>query len=508
VQGGPGGSEGGGGGTENKIGHALHLFFYKEKLVIVFSDGGPTPAMKRYVYLALLLIAVAGSFLVGAWYNRPHTPGKAGSQGGRILYYVDPMNPSHTSDKPGIAPCGMRMEPIYEDKEAMAQDSAGMASMPPGTVKISTEKQQIIGVRVEPAKKAPWSGTIRILGRVVPDETRIYRINAATDGWIKKILPVTTGSLVRKDELLATFYAPEFFSAMKAYLYGLRASDRFQKSGTEVKEQSEVADASIENYRNALRNLGMTDHQLNDIMRTRAGGEHVEIRAPEAGFILNRNVTLGERFQRGTELYKIADLSHVWVLADVFENESWFFRPGLQVKVNNPTQNKTFRARISNVLPQFDASTRTLKVRIDTDNPGYTLRPDMFVDVEIPVTLPSTLTVPAGAVLDSGLRKTVFVDRGNGFFEPRQVETGSRLGARVAIIKGLNPGERIVVSGNFLIDSESKMKMAATGVSEATRRQGEKPPAAKDREGGPGTSAGLPLSDPRPPMAGMPGEGR
>lgn len=463
--------------------------------------------MKRYAYIALLLIVVAGSFLVGAWYNRPHASGESGAGGGRILYYVDPMNPSHTSDKPGIAPCGMKMEPVYEEREATAQDSAGMASMPPGTVKISNEKQQIIGVRVATAEQAPWSGSIRMLGRVVPDETRIFRINAATDGWIKKILPVTTASLVRKDQLLATFYAPEFFSAMKAYLYGLRASDRFQKSGTEAKEQAEATDASIENYRNALRNLGMSDHQLDEIMQTRSGGEHVEIRAPAAGFILARNVTLGERFQRGTELYRIADLSHVWVLADIFENESWFFRPGLPVKVTQPFQNKTFRARVSNILPQFDASTRTLKVRIESDNPSYALRPDMFVDVEIPVTLPSALTIPAEAVLDSGLKKTVFVDRGNGLFEPRQVETGSRLAGRVEIIKGLTPGERIVVSGNFLIDSESKMKMAAAGMAENMGRNRETPPPAKDRKVRPEASAGPPSNSPRSP-AGMPGDGR
>jgi membrane fusion protein, copper/silver efflux system len=419
--------------------------------------------MKRYVYLVLLLLLVIGSFLAGSWYNRPQTSGSAPSGGRRILYYVDPMNPAHTSDKPGLAPCGMKMEPVYSDGEAVGRASADLSSMPPGTVKISPEKQQVIGVKVASAEEAPWSGTVRVLGKVAPDETRIYRINAATDGWVKKILPVTTGSLVKKDELLAAYYAPEFFSAMKAYLYGLRAFDRFQKS-VEVKEQSEVTEASIENYRNALRNLGMTEYQLDEIRRNRQGGEQVEIRAPEAGFILARNLTLGERFQRGAELYRIADLSRVWVLADVFENESQYFRPGTLVTVIHPAQNRRFQARVSEVLPQFDATSRTLKIRIEVKNASFALRPDMFVDVELPVKLPSTLHIAADAILDSGVRKTVFVDLGNGYFEPRQVETGSRFGGRVAITKGLMAGERIVVSGNFLIDSESKMKMAAAGM--------------------------------------------
>ena len=278
---------------------------------------------------------------------------------------------------------------------------------------------------------------------------------------MKKTLPVTTGSLVKKDELLATFYAPEFFSAMKAYLYGIRSLDRLKQSVGEPKEQSEVSDANLENYRNALRNLGMTEHQLDEIVVTKRGGDQVEIRAPEAGFILLRNMTLGERFQRGTELYRIADLSHVWVLADVFEMESRYLRPHVPAKVTHRGLQQALPARVSDVLPQFDSASRTLKVRLEMENPGFALRPDMFVDVELPVTLPPTLTVPADAVLDSGVRKTVFVERGNGFFEPRRVETGLRLGGRVGITKGLAAGERVVVSGNFLLDSDSKMKMAA-----------------------------------------------
>jgi RND family efflux transporter MFP subunit len=302
------------------------------------------------------------------------------------------------------------------------------------------------------------------LGRVVPDETRIYRINAATDGWVKKMLPITTGSLVQENELLATFYAPEFFSAMKAYLYGLRSLDRFQKSGKETKEQLDLTDANIENYRNALRNLGMTEHQLDEIMRTRQGGEHVEIRAPAAGFILTRNLTLGERFQRGTELYRIADLSKVWIVVDTYETEASSFKPGLPARVFAPNLKKTFSARVAQVPPRFDPTSRTLQVRLEADNPGLLLRPDMFVDVELPVNLPPAITVPADAVLDSGLKKTVFVDQGNGLFEPREVETGWRVGNRVEIVKGLKPGERIVISGNFMIDSESRLELAASGM--------------------------------------------
>ncbi len=420
--------------------------------------------MKRTGYLILLLVVTACAFIAGSWYSNRQPDEGSDSGERRILYYVDPMNPAHASDKPGIAPCGMPMEAVYADGGSGQGRSDETAGMPPGTVRIGGDWQQLFGVKVAEVEKKALPRMIRLLGRVAVDETRIYRINAATDGWVKKMLPVTTGSLVKKDELLATFYAPEFFSAMKAYLYGLRSLERFQQSGDETKAQLESTDANIENYRNALRNLGMSEHQLDEIRQTRQGGEHVEIRAPEAGFVQTRNLTYGERFQRGTELYRIADLKHVWILADIFENEEQFFKPGAVARVSLLHRSAAFKATVSNIIPQFDSATRTLKVRLDVDNPDLVLKPDMFVDVEFPVTYPSAVTAPMDAIIDSGLTSTVFVDIGNGFFEPRKVETGWRSGDRVEITSGLSPGERIVVSGGFLIDSESRMRAASAGI--------------------------------------------
>jgi len=394
--------------------------------------------VRKLSYTFLLLLLLIGSFLAGSWFNR------------REDLKIDQS--SAKSPTVNVA--------LKADIDADTVNS----SLPPGTVNLSPEKQQLIGVQVTTVEKAPWSSTLRALGRVAPDEARLYRINAATDGWVKKMLPAATDSFVQKDELLATFYAPEFFSAMKAYLYGLRSLDRFQKSGKETREQLELTDANIENYRNALRNLGMTDHQLDEIMRSRQGGDQVEIRAPAAGFIQIRNLTLGERFQRGTELYRIADLSKVWIVVDTYETEASSFKPGMPVRVSSPNLKKTFSARVAQVHPRFDPASRTLQVRLEADNPELLLKPGMFVDVELRIALSPAITVPADAILDSGLRKTVFVDQGNGRFEPREVETGRRLGNRVEIVQGLKPGEQIVISGNFLIDSESKLEMAASGM--------------------------------------------
>ena len=277
------------------------------------------------------------------------------------------------------------------------------------------------------------------------------------------MFPFAADSLVQKDELLATYYAPEVYTAMRTYIYGLRALGA-TRTGRETREQLELTDANIENYRNVLRNLGMTEYQLDEILRTRKEVDYVEIRAPAAGFILVRNLSSAERFQKGTELYRIADLSKVWIWTSTYENEASHFKPGMSVQVSGPNLKKTFAARVSPVPPRFDPASRTLQVRLEADNPGNLLRPDMFVDLELPVSLPAAIAVPADAVLDSGVQKTVFVERGNGYFEPREVETGWRMGNRVEIVRGLQPGERIVVSGNFLIDSESKLELAAQGM--------------------------------------------
>jgi RND family efflux transporter MFP subunit len=323
----------------------------------------------------------------------------------------------------------------------------------------------VIGVRTSAVKKAVIESSIRTVGRVAPDEKRVYRLVAGADGWIRETYNDDTGTLVKKDERLASFYNPQFRSAQLAYLGVLVPSDsRFQAGGRPGLAPSQQASVTVQTYIDQLESLGMSEQQIKELGQTKQFTDKVFIMAPVTGFILTRNVSPGQRFDKGTEWYRIADLSRVWVLADLFRNEAEYVRSGMKVRVTIPETKRTLNAVVSTVLPQFDATSRTMKVRLELDNPGYTLRPDMFVDVEFPVTLPPTLTVPADAILDTGLRKTVFVDRGNGLFEPREVETGWRMGDRVEIVRGLEPGERIVVSGNFLIDSESRLELAAAGM--------------------------------------------
>jgi membrane fusion protein, copper/silver efflux system len=388
--------------------------------------------MKKLVFILLFLVILVATFLAGSWFSQ-REGAKSRSTGVRSLQVGgEPENDS--------------------------------SSMPPGTVKITPGKQQVIGVQLGLVEKKSAAQTLRVLGRVAADETRIYRIIAAADGWIVDAFNNPTGSLVKKDEVLASVFIPESLIEQRNYITwiqggGLGGTDRVLQTRNPL-QYVWSRQQFIEN----LQKLGMGDPQIEEIARTRQVIQNVLIRAPTTGFVTVRDVSPTQRFLKGNELFRIVDLSRVWIVADIFGNESRYLQPGKSVKVSLPNGGTTFQAKVSDILPQFDPVTRTLKVRLEAANPGYALKPDMFVDVDLPMSLPPVITVPEDAVLDSGLRKTVFVERETGFFEPREVETGRRIGNRVEIVKGLTPGERIVLSGNFLIDSESRLELAAAGM--------------------------------------------
>ena len=339
------------------------------------------------------------------------------------------------------------------------------SELAPGTVNVGPEKRQLAGIRIAEVRREPVSHTLRVLGSVAVDETALYVINAATPGWVVSISDVTPGVLVKKDQVLATFYAPEVLGAQQSYVYSLNTLDRLKGEGKALASQLQSVEVSIQQYRDALHNLGMSDLQMDEIAKTKERVQQIQMRSPATGVVIARNIFLGLKFIQGTEFFRIADLRRVWILLDVYQNETQYLKPGSRPRFSLPGVEGSFDAVVSDVLPLFDPASRTMKVRLEAENPGYALRPDMFVDVELPVTLEPTLAVPADAVLDTGLKRTVFVDRGGGYFEPREVQTGRRLGNTVEIVKGLAPGERVVVSGTFLIDSESRMELAAAGMT-------------------------------------------
>ena len=382
-----------------------------------------------------------------------------------MLYWVDPMHPAYRSDKPGTAPdCGMALEPVYADE-------AGHSLLPaddslPGAVQIDPGTQQLYGIQVAKVEAGNGRGTSRFFGRVAADQTRVYRVNLGTDGFVKETHDDAVGNHVTKDQHLAVVYSPEFLSVAGGYL---SANERAPAAPGQSKDNTapstSLGATSSQARADRLRNLGMSDSQIDEISSTHKIPENVYVVSPTDGFILTRSISPGVRFERYMDMYTIADLSRVWILAEVFGKDAMAFRPGAMARVTLTDTGETFAARVSDVLPEVDPATRVLKVRLEADNPGFKLRPDMFVNVELAASMAAGLTVPVDAVVDSGLSKRVFVQTSAGHFEARTVETGWRLNDRVQIVKGLREGESVVAGGTFLVDSESRLQTAANSSS-------------------------------------------
>jgi membrane fusion protein, copper/silver efflux system len=409
--------------------------------------------MNKPAAVGSLLVIALGAFIAGRFSGESSPKNQPSSK--RILYYVDPMHPAYKSDKPGIAPdCGMALEPVYE-----GDDPSAKLQLPAGAVSITPEKQLLIGVRVEEVERNSGSRLVRTTGRVAPDDNRVYRLMAGTDGWIQSLEDSPAGTVVKKDQVLATFYSREFRNAEQAYLGSLATIDRL-KGGREDEQGREI-NSSIRINEEQLRTLGMDEPQIRELAKTRQVTADIKIVAPTDGIVLSRSISPQQRFEKGTEFYRVADLSKIWIVADVFSDETSALRPGTKATVLIRELSKTVTATVNDSPPLFDATSRTLKLRLETDNPGMLLRPDMYVDVEFRMPVPPGISIPAEAVLDSGMQKIVYLETGDGVFEPRPVELGTSFGNRVTVKQGLAEGDRVVTAGNFLIDSESRMKPAA-----------------------------------------------
>jgi RND family efflux transporter MFP subunit len=294
------------------------------------------------------------------------------------------------------------------------------------------------------------------------------------EGSIRALSPVTAGAFVRKGQWLGAFFSAELRTPLQAYLTALDVLAQDPAARARLGTQLVAGSSPGSSARFAverLRGMGMSAPQLERIAETRQIPLTADILSPADGLVLSRGVTLGQKYDKGAEWFRIANLDQVWILADLLESDAALARPGATARVTIPGRPGPLTAVVSQVPPQFDAASRTLKLRLELDNPGAALRPDMFVDVELTVERPTAVTVPADALVDAGVRRTVFVEQGDGVYAPRAVETGWRHGDRVEIVRGLEAGERIVVSGTFLVDSESRIRAAAAGV------QG---PAARD----------------------------
>jgi len=408
--------------------------------------------MKKWFYIVPLCLCVLGGFAAGYLLNKPRQ-----NQAHRILYYVDPMHPSYKSAKPGIAPdCGMDLVAVYAD--AAADSVAPKVSSAPGT-EIDSSVQQLYGIHLAKAEMRSNQHALRLFGRVGAEDTRVYRIDFGADGYVKETNADAVGTHVMKDQHLALVYSPDFLAVAGGYL---AANERTPGAPNSAKDNVNTStgaqnSASVLARADRLRNLGMSDTQIDEMTQTKKLPEDVYIVSPVDGFIITRGISPGMRVERQTPLYTVADLSKVWIEAEVFGRDAESIHPGSSVSVTLPDTSQAVHASVVAVLPDVDPVTHAYKVRLEADNPGFKLRPGMFVNVDVPVSLPSGLSVPVDAVLDSGLEKRVFVETSDDHFEPRMVQTGWQVGDRVQIVSGLRDGDVVVSSGTFLVDSESRL---------------------------------------------------
>lgn len=412
--------------------------------------------MKKLAIVLVIAAAFAGGYGYGRWYGKTMPVAAAGAAQRKILYWQDPMHPQYKSDKPGIAPdCGMKLVPVYADQAA-----APAPAPAPGTVEISPANQQLIGVTYGTAEYEAMRDSIRAAARVTLDETRIAKVQPKIDGWIDHVFADFTGKAVREGDPLLTIYSPETLATEQEFLLAIKAQHSVHSNP--LHEIQESTDNLVAAARKRLELWDIGDAQIDQIARTGETIKNLTLNSPISGFVMERNAYPKQHVTPETVLYTVADLSTVWVIADVFEYEA------AGVRLNEPASltlasspGRVFRGRVSYILPQVDPTTRTLKVRLQFDNPGLALKPDMYGEVEIATGGARKLVVPETAVLNSGDRQVVFLDRGEGRFEPRAVTIGTQSGGLIEILSGLQAGDRIVTSGNFLIDSESQLKAAA-----------------------------------------------
>jgi len=431
--------------------------------------------MKSAARWTIAVLVVAGGTATGYWFGshggnaqdiRPpaataSAPAATGAKAERkILYYRNPMGLADTSPVPKKDSMGMDYIAVREGEDESGDPAAA------GEVRISTEKVQKLGVRTEPAALRELARQVRAAGRVEIDERRLHAVAPKFEGWVERLHVNATGQPVGKGQPLFEVYSPELVSAQREYMVAAKGVAAVKDAPADVQDNMrQLAEASLAR----LRNWDISGEQIKALA---AGGEAkrtLTFLSPVSGVVLEKKAVAGMRFMPGETLYQIADVSSVWVLADVFERDIGLVKAGQKVKLGiNAYPEKSFEGRVAYIYPTLKAETRTVPVRIELANPGGLLKPAMYASVELAVgARDKVVTVPVSAVIDSGTRQIVLVQKAAGRFEPREVKLGTRSDEYVEVREGVKEGEAVVVAANFLIDAESNLKAALGGFAGA-----------------------------------------
>ncbi len=345
--------------------------------------------------------------------------------------------------------------------EGLKKQGVKMTEIPSDTVVVSPERQQISGVRFGPVGFQNLERIIRTVGRLDFDEKKISTVNPKIGGWIEELYVDYTGKMVRKGQPLLSIYSPELVSTQEEYLLALKAKKIL--SASPIADISGGGESLLQAARRRLLLWDITPKQIETLEKTGEIKKTMVLYAPADGFVMEKMAFKGMSLMPGVTLFKIGDLSTIWVIADIYEYELPFIKIGNKARITLAYfPGESFEGTATYIYPSLDPKTRTAKVRFDLPNPEFKLKPEMWANVELKIPLGRKLVVPEDAVMDSGTMQMVFVDRGQGHFESRHIQIGAKVQGYYEVLSGLREGEKVVTSANFLIDSESQLK-AATG---------------------------------------------
>ncbi len=373
--------------------------------------------------------------------------------GKKIKYWAAPMDPTYIRNEPGKSPMGMDLVPVYEDE--------GDEKEPTSNIRIDPVTVQNMGIRLGRVEKKLLTRSVRAFGVITYNETTLYAVNTKFNGWIEKLHVNFEGEKVTKGQPLFEIYSPDLFAAQQEYLMTLQQYNGLTKTRTASVVKS--ADRLLEAARTRLRFWDLSEEQITSIEKTGKLQKTLTIRSPADGVIIRKNALAGHYVKAGAHQYEIADLSTVWVDVDVYEYELPWVHKGMPAQMDlSYIPGKKFNGKVLFIYPYLDSKTRTAKLRLMFDNKDQKLKPGMYANVYLkPVVTDTTLVIPHEAVIDSGVRKLVFISLGKGKFSPREVELGLEGDQyEVQVLSGLSEGEKIVISGQFMLDSESRLKEA------------------------------------------------
>ena len=398
------------------------------------------------------------------------SPWKSGDESKTL--YTCPMHPTYIANQPGDCPiCGMSLVPVADTagkEQAAAKDTGSMAgdmgkAPVPGLVPVTIEPQrlQLIGVRKDRARRQSLGGKTTIVGYVTPDETRTQSLHVRVMGWVQELFVNETGQVVKAGQPLMSLYSQELYQAEQDFIVARDAAQSSSSDSALTAMRRQLHGAA----REKLHLLGIPDEEIARIEQAGMASSQMTLRSPFSGYVLEKNVLPGQYIGPEQNLYTIADLSTVWVLGDIYEQDMKNVRVGQPARMTlTAYPGENFDGRIDFIYPSVSQETRTLKVRIEFANPSNRLRPGMYAEVSITGGVEEVLAVPADAVMDNGDMRYLFVVHDGMHFEPRLVTTGRETDDWIEIVSGVTDGEEVVTSANFLIDSESRLKAAVSGM--------------------------------------------